>query len=175
MISSKPPPKTCMASLHTNSCVLISSEARIWTGVVEMLCPPHPPAVAIVGGTKVSIRFLVPKNPVPKLGAMVGGGGMANTFLLAGSVPVGRTLGAGPCWHSSGHPQVGNGGELPDRPARGHRICARIELRRRRRAALAGAVQKGSGRRRHAALDVWPCRGAGFQPRHQIGDGGKHR
>ena len=152
--------------------LLLEKEVRY---LGSLVADPPRPFAAIVGGAKVSTKIAAIDHLLPKLDRLLVGGGMANTFLLAGSVPVGRTLGAGPCWHSSGHPQVGNGGELPDRPARGHRICARIELRRRRRAALAGAVQKGSGRRRHAALDVWPCRGAGFQPRHQIGDGGIHR
>lgn len=53
---------------------------------------PERPAVAIVGGSKVSTKIAVLKNLVTKLEAVIVGGGMANTFLFAKGAPVGASL-----------------------------------------------------------------------------------
>nr|WP_205627846.1 phosphoglycerate kinase [Ruegeria marisrubri] len=53
---------------------------------------PKSPAVAVVGGAKVSTKIDVLKNLVKKLDAVIIGGGMANTFLFADGAPVGRSL-----------------------------------------------------------------------------------
>lgn len=53
---------------------------------------PQAPAVAIVGGAKVSTKIPVLKNLVGKLDAVIIGGGMANTFLYADGCPMGRSL-----------------------------------------------------------------------------------
>ncbi len=53
---------------------------------------PRRPAVAIVGGAKVSSKIAVLKNLVQKLDAIIIGGGMANTFLFAQGAPMGRSL-----------------------------------------------------------------------------------
>lgn len=53
---------------------------------------PESPAVAIVGGAKVSTKIAVLKNLVKKLDAVIIGGGMANTFLFADGAPMGRSL-----------------------------------------------------------------------------------
>jgi len=53
---------------------------------------PRRPAVAIVGGAKVSTKIAVLKNLVAKLDAVIVGGGMANTFLFAQGAPMGRSL-----------------------------------------------------------------------------------
>ncbi|MEP2781164.1 MAG: phosphoglycerate kinase [Pseudoruegeria sp.] len=53
---------------------------------------PEHPAVAIVGGAKVSSKISVLKNLVQKLDHVIIGGGMANTFLYAEGAPMGRSL-----------------------------------------------------------------------------------
>jgi phosphoglycerate kinase len=53
---------------------------------------PEHPVVAIVGGAKVSTKIDLLENLVAKVDALVIGGGMANTFLNAIDVAVGRSL-----------------------------------------------------------------------------------
>ncbi|OCW59328.1 phosphoglycerate kinase [Hoeflea olei] len=53
---------------------------------------PARPVVAIVGGAKVSTKIDLLKNLVKKVDALVIGGGMANTFLAARGVNVGKSL-----------------------------------------------------------------------------------
>ena len=53
---------------------------------------PQSPAVAIVGGAKVSTKIAVLTNLVRKLDAVIIGGGMANTFLFADGAPMGKSL-----------------------------------------------------------------------------------
>jgi phosphoglycerate kinase len=53
---------------------------------------PKRPVVAIVGGAKVSSKIDVLVNLVTKVDALVIGGGMANTFLLAKGVAIGKSL-----------------------------------------------------------------------------------
>jgi phosphoglycerate kinase len=53
--------------------------------------PTHP-VVAIVGGAKVSSKIDLLQNLVKKVDALVIGGGMANTFLAAQGIDVGKSL-----------------------------------------------------------------------------------
>jgi phosphoglycerate kinase len=53
---------------------------------------PVRPVAAIVGGAKVSTKLDLLGNLVGKVNALVIGGAMANTFLAAQGVPVGRSL-----------------------------------------------------------------------------------
>jgi phosphoglycerate kinase len=53
--------------------------------------PAHP-VVAIVGGAKVSTKIDLLSNLVTKVDALVIGGGMANTFLAAQGIDVGKSL-----------------------------------------------------------------------------------
>lgn len=53
---------------------------------------PARPVVAIVGGAKVSTKIDLLKNLVKKVDALVIGGGMANTFLAARGINVGKSL-----------------------------------------------------------------------------------
>jgi phosphoglycerate kinase len=53
--------------------------------------PTHP-VIAIVGGSKVSTKIDLLENLVTKVDALVIGGGMANTFLHAQGVNVGKSL-----------------------------------------------------------------------------------
>src|SRR5271156_486794 len=53
---------------------------------------PTKPVIAIIGGAKVSTKIDVLENLVTKVDALVIGGGMANTFLHAQGVAVGKSL-----------------------------------------------------------------------------------
>ena len=53
---------------------------------------PTPPVMAVVGGAKVSSKIDLLKNLVSKVDALVIGGGMANTFLAARGLRVGKSL-----------------------------------------------------------------------------------
>jgi len=53
---------------------------------------PKRPVVAVVGGAKVSSKITILENLVAKVDALVIGGGMANTFLLANGVAIGKSL-----------------------------------------------------------------------------------
>lgn len=53
---------------------------------------PQPPVAAVVGGAKVSTKLDVLQNLVGKVQHLIIGGGMANTFLAARGVNVGKSL-----------------------------------------------------------------------------------
>jgi phosphoglycerate kinase len=53
---------------------------------------PTKPVIAIVGGAKVSTKIELLENLVTKVDALVIGGGMANTFLHAHGVAIGKSL-----------------------------------------------------------------------------------
>ena len=53
---------------------------------------PHRPVVAVVGGAKVSTKLDLLGNLVEKVDRLVIGGGMANTFLAAQGIDVGKSL-----------------------------------------------------------------------------------
>jgi phosphoglycerate kinase len=53
---------------------------------------PKRPVVAVVGGAKVSSKISVLEHLVTKVDALVIGGGMANTFLVAKGIAVGKSL-----------------------------------------------------------------------------------
>jgi len=56
------------------------------------LSAPRRPAVAIVGGAKVSSKIAVLRNLVARFDTLIIAGGMANTFLFASGAPMGRSL-----------------------------------------------------------------------------------
>jgi len=58
----------------------------------KALAHPERPLVAIVGGAKVSTKIALLENLVAKVDALVVGGAMANTFLLAEGMKVGKSL-----------------------------------------------------------------------------------
>src|SRR6266702_3488970 len=58
----------------------------------KALDAPTRPVIAIVGGAKVSTKIDLLENLVTKVEALVIGGGMANTFLYAQGVPIGKSL-----------------------------------------------------------------------------------
>ncbi|WP_075572890.1 phosphoglycerate kinase [Colibacter massiliensis] len=68
---------------------LLEKEIRFIGGAVNH--PEHPFA-AIIGGAKVSDKIEVISNLLPKVDVMIIGGGMANTFLAAKGLGIGKSL-----------------------------------------------------------------------------------
>jgi phosphoglycerate kinase len=60
--------------------------------LTKALEAPTKPVIAIIGGAKVSTKIDLLENLVTKVDALVIGGGMANTFLHAQGVAVGKSL-----------------------------------------------------------------------------------
>jgi phosphoglycerate kinase len=62
------------------------------TALEQALGSPEHPVAAVVGGAKVSTKLAVLGNLVGKVDHLIIGGGMANTFLAARGVNVGKSL-----------------------------------------------------------------------------------
>ena len=62
------------------------------TALERALSKPKRPVVAVVGGAKVSTKLELLGNLVSKVDHLVIGGGMANTFLAAQGINVGKSL-----------------------------------------------------------------------------------
>jgi len=62
------------------------------TALEAALGAPERPVVAVVGGAKVSTKLELLSNLIEKVDMLVIGGGMANTFLAAQGVDVGKSL-----------------------------------------------------------------------------------
>lgn len=69
--------------------LLMEEEINALTKALEK--PAHP-AIAIVGGSKVSTKLAVLENITKKVDALVIGGAMANTFLLAQGYNIGASM-----------------------------------------------------------------------------------
>ncbi|ABQ32735.1 MULTISPECIES: phosphoglycerate kinase [Nitrobacteraceae] len=61
------------------------------SALTQALEAPQRPAVALVGGAKVSSKIDVLFNLIGKLDTVIVGGGMANTFLAANGLPIGKS------------------------------------------------------------------------------------
>jgi phosphoglycerate kinase len=53
---------------------------------------PVRPLVAIVAGAKVSTKLIILKSLAAKVDQLIVGGGIANTFMLAAGLPIGKSL-----------------------------------------------------------------------------------
>jgi phosphoglycerate kinase len=60
--------------------------------LTKALEAPQRPVIAIVGGAKVSTKLALLENLISKVQALVIGGAMANTFLFAQGVKIGKSL-----------------------------------------------------------------------------------
>ena len=56
------------------------------------LLKPERPLVAIVGGSKVSTKLSILQSLADKVDQLIVGGGIANTFMLAAGLPIGKSL-----------------------------------------------------------------------------------
>jgi phosphoglycerate kinase len=75
--------------LPSYSGALMDEETAALSAALEK--PKHP-AVALIGGSKVSSKIALIKNLVKKVDAVIIGGGMANTFFFADGHQVGKSL-----------------------------------------------------------------------------------
>ncbi len=73
------------------SCAGRSMQAEL-TALQSALGTPTRPLMAIVGGAKISTKLTLLGNLIHKVDHLVIGGGMANTFLAASGLEVGRSL-----------------------------------------------------------------------------------
>jgi phosphoglycerate kinase len=60
--------------------------------VTQALAHPKRPLVAIVAGSKVSTKLTILQSLASKVDGLIVGGGIANTFLLAMGLPIGKSL-----------------------------------------------------------------------------------
>jgi phosphoglycerate kinase len=60
--------------------------------VTKALAHPKRPLVAIVAGSKVSTKLTILQALASKVDGLVVGGGIANTFMLAAGLPIGKSL-----------------------------------------------------------------------------------
>ena len=60
--------------------------------ITQALADPKRPLVAIVAGSKVSTKLTILKSLAAKVDQLIVGGGIANTFLLAAGLPIGKSL-----------------------------------------------------------------------------------
>ncbi len=58
----------------------------------QALANPKRPLVAIVAGSKVSTKLTILRSLASKVGQLIVGGGIANTFMLAAGLPIGKSL-----------------------------------------------------------------------------------
>jgi len=60
--------------------------------ITQALSNPQRPLVAIVAGSKVSTKLTILQSLAQKVDRLIVGGGIANTFMLAAGLPIGKSL-----------------------------------------------------------------------------------
>ncbi len=60
--------------------------------ITRALAAPKRPLLAIVAGSKVSTKLTILKSLADKVDGLIVGGGIANTFMLAAGLPIGKSL-----------------------------------------------------------------------------------
>ena len=60
--------------------------------ISKALANPRRPLVAIVAGSKVSTKLTILQSLAEKVDGLIVGGGIANTFMLAAGLPIGKSL-----------------------------------------------------------------------------------
>lgn len=60
--------------------------------ITKALANPKRPLLAIVAGSKVSTKLTILQSLASKVDGLIVGGGIANTFLLASGLPIGKSL-----------------------------------------------------------------------------------
>lgn len=66
--------------------------AAEFDALTRALSAPQRPLLAIVAGAKVSTKLTILKSLAAKVDGLIVGGGIANTFLLAAGLPIGKSL-----------------------------------------------------------------------------------
>lgn len=82
---------TGVAKFAKQVCAGLLLDAEL-TALSKALHNPQKPVVAIVGGSKVSTKMQVLENLLDKINTLIVGGGIANTFLAAENISVGKSL-----------------------------------------------------------------------------------
>ena len=85
------PAPTAIAQYAPIACAgpLLSAEID---AITKALAHPKRPLVAIVAGSKVSTKLTILKSLAEKVDGLVVGGGIANTFMLAAGLKIGKSL-----------------------------------------------------------------------------------
>ena len=80
-----------IAQYATTACAgpLLAAEID---AITQALAHPARPLVAIVAGSKVSTKLSILRSLAARVDRLVVGGGIANTFMLAAGLPVGKSL-----------------------------------------------------------------------------------
>ncbi len=80
-----------MARFAPTACAgpLLSAEID---AITQALAAPKRPLVAIVAGSKVSTKLTILQSLANKVDQLIVGGGIANTFMLASGLPIGKSL-----------------------------------------------------------------------------------
>ncbi len=80
-----------IAQYATTACAgpLLAAEMD---AISKALANPRRPLVAIVAGSKVSTKLTILKALAGKVDQLIVGGGIANTFMLANGLPIGKSL-----------------------------------------------------------------------------------
>ena len=80
-----------IAQFATTACAgpLLAAEMD---AISKALANPKRPLVAIVAGSKVSTKLTILKALAGKVDQLIVGGGIANTFMLANGLPIGKSL-----------------------------------------------------------------------------------
>ncbi|GAB3481255.1 phosphoglycerate kinase [Polaromonas eurypsychrophila] len=80
-----------IAQFATTACAgpLLAAEMD---AISKALANPKRPLVAIVAGSKVSTKLTILKALASKVDQLIVGGGIANTFMLANGLPIGKSL-----------------------------------------------------------------------------------
>jgi phosphoglycerate kinase len=68
---------------------LLAGEAD---AITKVLAEPKRPLIAIVAGSKVSTKLTILEALSAKVDGLIVGGGIANTFMLAAGLPIGKSL-----------------------------------------------------------------------------------
>ena len=63
-----------------------------YESIMKAIAAPQRPLVAVVGGSKVSTKLTVLEQLATTVDGLIVGGGIANTFMLAAGLPVGKSL-----------------------------------------------------------------------------------
>jgi phosphoglycerate kinase len=66
--------------------------AAEFDAIGKALAAPRRPLLAIVAGSKVSTKLTILQSLAAKVDGLIVGGGIANTFLLAAGLPIGKSL-----------------------------------------------------------------------------------
>ena len=80
-----------MAQFAPMACAGPLLEAELQALGRALRAPRHP-LVAIVGGSKVSTKLSILQSLADKVDQLIVGGGIANTFMLAAGLPIGKSL-----------------------------------------------------------------------------------